>query len=563
MFNWLNRSILCVIVVAVFSGAASAETEAWEYSPYRIQVWLTLGPSAELDDRAEARLTKSLMTDIDAMIGAPWKAEVVAPPTALHSEILYDHTFLTPERLKEVAPDVFKLDKVILLTIKTTPREYIIQAREFDCRTQLFGPGIDRIVRQRAYLQTAAFQAMSDAFRAMTRLEEGAPKSAKVRIRAGGLISSNTSPCFVGVGDALLPILRTNDRQGEIRSIVTIEWTYLVVRGRGELSPYLMDCRVWSGKPNPVQGRVTSRKEQYALKVKPGNKISVLRVEARVKRNETPYPMAGLEVYAKLPIDDPPKPEPVEDKATSGEGAAKASSTSEPKAGESETKAEATPTSGEAAPPAEGAESPADGAAGPESNTPAETPEDEPTPNPPILVGVTDWRGMITIEPGEMPMRIFYLKNGGQLLARLPLIPGLQEEFVAQVPDDGPRLQAEGFIKGLQGQLMDVEAQRQIIYARFKMRLEESNVIEADVLYQEFQKLPTKLELIDQLNTQKNIEIDPPPNRVIKARIDNLYKGMSEALGKYLSPKLANQMLTELNLAKRNLQRATTASPAE
>ena len=69
--------------------------------------------------------------------------------------------------------------------------------------------------------------------------------------------------------------------------------------------------------------------------------------------------------------------------------------------------------------------------------------------------------------------------------------------------------------------------------------------------------------MIDQLNMQKSVIVEPPPNRIVKARIDNLYDSMSEALGKYLSPKLANTMLAELRSAKGKKPRSRTASPAE
>lgn len=523
--------------------AEAAEVEPWEYSPYRVQVWLTAGPSAELNAKILDRLSQSLTTQIESLVGAPWRAEVLAPPPELRTLILHDYSLLTPELLEEKAPDVYKLDKLILLTIKTNPREYIVDAREFDCRVRMYGSGVRRIVRQPTYLDSVCFQAVTKAFRAVTRLEGGAPKSADVRIRAGGLVLSDTSPCYVGKEDILLPILRTNDRKGVIASVIPIEWTYLVVNQRTELNPYLMECRVWSGKPNPVQGRVSSRKERYALKMRPTGTTSVLRVEAKVKKDEVPYPMAGLEVYAKLPIDDPPKedPPPAAPAEPEGEEAAAtdaAKSDEAPAAETAEKKDAAKPKAAPAAPA-------------------------KPHPNPPILIGVTDWRGMLTVEPGKMPLRILYLKNGGQLLARLPLIPGLEGEQVAIVPDDGPRLQAEGFVKGLQSQLMDVAAQRQIINARFQMRLEEGKIPEAQALYEEYQRLPSKEHLSKQLDTQMSIVPDPPPNRVVKLRIDLLYANLREALGTYLTSTLSNDMLAQLNAAKKGRGAAKSSSPAE
>ena len=39
------------------------------------------------------------------------------------------------------------------------------------------------------------------------------------------------------------------------------------------------------------------------------------------------------------------------------------------------------------------------------------------------LVGRTDWRGRLTVAPNERTLRFFLVKNGGDLLARLPIAP--------------------------------------------------------------------------------------------------------------------------------------------
>ena len=94
------------------------------------------------------------------------------------------------------------------------------------------------------------------------------------------------------------------------------------------------------------------------------------------------------------------------------------------------------------------------------------------------------------------------------------------------------------------------------------MRLEEGKVVEANALYEEYQQLPSKEQLSKQLDVQMSIVPDPPPNRVVKLRIDLLYANLREALGKYLTSTQGNDMLRELNDAKRG-RPPTTSSPAE
>jgi hypothetical protein len=388
-------------------------------------------------------------------------------------------------------------DKIILLTLRVSDREFLVDAREIDCRTRLVGAPVQRVVRQPELLDIACFEAVADSFRAITRLEEGASQSAIVRIRAGGLVLSQSSPCYVGADDILLPIQRNNDRSGQPSRIVPIEWTFLQVQTPDETNPYLMTCRVWSGKPNPVTGRLTSRKERYGLKVKPTAETTTLRVASRVvRRDEEPYPLPGLEVSAKAPEPDPP----------------------------------AQPES--AAPKVQG--------------------------DPAELLGRTDWNGTLEIGQSETPLRILYLKNGAQLLARLPMVPGLEPLLVASVPDDSLRLQAEGFVKGIQGKLMDLEAQREILKARFMLRIEEGKVDEAQALLEEIKQLPTRSDLVRQLDIQQNQQIESPV-KAVQSRIDQLYARLREALGKYLSPNLTNELTRVLNDARRKQPEAVTA----
>lgn len=518
----------------------SAQQQAWEYSPYKVQIWLATETSGELDRQVREALTAALSRRIEAFIGAPWDAEIIEPPADLRSSALIDVRLITPEVLDAVAPESLKNDKIIVLTIRVNPREFQLEATELDCRTRLYGATVRRVVRQPELLDIVCFEAVSTSFRAITRLEEGTAKSAIVRIRAGGLVFDQASPCYVGMDDILLPIQRNNDRAGLPTAIIPIEWTFLQVQTPDETNPYLMTCRVWSGKPNPVTGRPSARKEKYALKVKATGETTTLRVMSRaLKRDDVPYPMPGLEIYAKAPEPDPPAESEAPAETSPPSEDAKSDGT------EGGTAAAAVPA------PAPNAE------AKPDASKKADTPK--ATGDPAELLGRTDWNGTIEIGQSDTPLRIVYLKNGAQLLARLPMVPGLETMLTASVPDDAPRLQAEGFVKGIQGQLMDLEAQREILKARFMLRIGEMAALkgeeqiakwkEAQELLEEIKQLPTRNDLVRQLDVQQNLQIVSPVASV-QARIDQLYAKLREALGKYLSPGLVNELTGVLNAAR-------------
>lgn len=526
--------LLLAVLILLPCDVSAQQQQAWEFSPYKVEIWLATETSAELDAHVQRSLSFALSQRIDALIGAPWDATIVEPPAGLRSSMLIDSALITPELLTEVTPESLENDKIILLTVHVSPREFVVQATELDCRTQLFGAPVRRVIRQPQLLDIACFEAVADSFRAVTRLEEGAPTSAIVRIRAGGLVLSKSSPCYIGPDDVLLPIQRNNDRDGTPKRIVLIEWTFLQVQTPDETNPYLMTCRVWSGKPNPVTGKLTARKERYALKVKPTTTSTSLHVLSRaIRRSDVPYPIPGLEVYAKAPVPDDPPAEPKP--APPAEAAAEAPAAEEgSEAAASEPKVE---------PPAA-----------------AKTEGPKVQGDPAELLGRTDWNGSIDIGQSDTLLRIIYLKNGAQLLARLPMVPGLDPVLYANVPDDAPRLQAEGFVKGLQGQLIDLESQRQILKARFMLRIEEAAKLtgeereaklkEAQDLLEEIKQLPTRNDLVRQLDVQQNQQLESPIKSV-QALIDQLYAKMREALGKYLSPRMIDELTAILNDARR------------
>ena len=554
--NRARRCYVAAVLVAALTACLlrpsdlAAQQQAWEYSPYKVQIWLATETAGELDQRVRQSLTAALLRRIEASIGAPWDAQIIEPPADLRSSMLIDSALVTPEVLDTVAPEALQNDKIILLVVRVNPREFHVEARELDCRTRLYGASVRRVVRQPELLDIVCFEAVSASFRATARLEEGVATAAIIRIRAGGLVLDRASPCYVGVDDVLLPIQRNNDRTGLPTQVVPIEWTFLQVQTADETNPYLMTCRVWSGKPNPVTGRFTARKERYGLKVKPTAESTTLRVLSRVvKRGDEPYPMPGLEIYAKAPEPDPPA-------AT-------------------ETPLETPPSSedakGEETADDTDATAPSTAAAGAEAAAPKKADAPKVTGDPAELLGRTDWNGTVEIGQAETPLRIVYLKNGAQLLARLPMVPGLEATLIASVPDDAPRLQAEGFIKGMQGQLMDIEAQREILKARFMLRIGEAASLtgeeqtaklkEAQDLLEEIKKLPNRIGLMEQLTIQRNQQLISPVKSV-QDRIDQLYAKLRESLGKYLSPNMVNELTSILNDALRKQPAAARTDPA-
>lgn len=166
------------------------------------------------------------------------------------------------------------------------------------------------------------------------------------------------------------------------------------------------------------------------------------------------------------------------------------------------------------------------------------------------LLGVTDWRGRIAITKKPNPLQVLYVRNGGRLLARLPVVPGMEPLVTAQVPDDDPRLFAEGYVKGLQNRVMDLVARRELYLARFRRLLQKKEFDQAKALLEEFRALETRSDLARQLDQQE--QRVKSPDRRVQARIDQLFTDTRQLILKFLDPRTTNQLADELLRAQRS-----------
>lgn len=154
------------------------------------------------------------------------------------------------------------------------------------------------------------------------------------------------------------------------------------------------------------------------------------------------------------------------------------------------------------------------------------------------LLGSTDMQGAIAIgppEPGEPPLRLLVIKHGGEFLARLPILPGLEATNRAEIANDDHRLAVEGFITGVQEELIDTLAQRDVLLRRIQNRLDAGKIDEARALVADLRRLPTREQFRERLATfERTIFTNDPETR---RKIDRLFADTRKVLDKYLDPK--------------------------
>jgi hypothetical protein len=164
------------------------------------------------------------------------------------------------------------------------------------------------------------------------------------------------------------------------------------------------------------------------------------------------------------------------------------------------------------------------------------------------LLGVTDWEGAVEIDRSDVGFRMLYVRNGGQLLARLPMSPGFERELVAKTVEDDSRLQAEGFVLALQGRTMDLVAQREILAIQIRARLKEGKRDAAQALLEQFRSLDTRDDLVRDLDAQQQTVVSDDP--LTKQRIDKLFGDARNMLqNKHLDPELFSVLQREVAAA--------------
>jgi len=172
------------------------------------------------------------------------------------------------------------------------------------------------------------------------------------------------------------------------------------------------------------------------------------------------------------------------------------------------------------------------------------------------FVGRTDWDGRIRIEKTDTVLRLLYVKNGGAVLARLPVVPGQTELEIADLVGDDQRLRAEAYIRGTQNAIVDLVAIRQLFAARIRARLEKGQLNEAKELLEALREEPTYEKIAADMG--RKLTQLKGRNAAEQARIDRMFAQTREMLVKNISPGL----LREIEEAVLAAEKAPKPAPA-
>ncbi len=451
-----NRSTTILFLCLLISPnlAAAAET-VWGLTPYRVRLLVVCDASLRLTPQLQTDLCDGISARVDGLLGAAWKFNAETANNDLRRAI--DANVLVGngpppefESLPEALLDqLAKLDKLMLLDIRTNGGELRLTVRELDVRTRRWGAVVSKPVRQLAKLRDVSISAMLETFAPLAKIQKVDGKQVILQPKAAALPLRDKSLSLIRTDEVFQPILRYNDREGNPRRITAIPWTFLTVE---ELDGGELICRLHSGLRTPLSGRRRGRIEQFALAVRAPKRPTTLVLQSRTEATQL---LGGYDVYAHPP----------DSKTT-------------------------------------------------------------------VHIGRTDRRGSIVVPPAEHPLRVLLVRNGGHTLARLPLMPGLQSSLTAVVPDDRGRLQAEGFINGLQEELVDTVSRREVLLIQAKARIAAGKLDEAKRLLAKLRSLPGRNMFLQKLSAaqKKLTSSDPSVQAKIKALFDDTRKLLNQHL---------------------------------
>ncbi len=412
-------------------------------------------------------------------------------------------------------------DKLLFVYVSHTGEQLEVAVRELDCPMQFMGPVFTASTSHWTHASRIASHCCKLAFAPIARVEEADATTGKLRHRAGGLIINPENPARIRVGDVLQPIVRRDDRNGVPTLLQPLSWTFAAVTASDGVR---MDANVYTYSGGPgLQGRRNRRTRRVLLRVRPNVELTDVRIVTRGPK----VPQAGCFVYSKDFLTDQ------FDLLgrTDWRGQLRLETTESPRILEASVKRERLAAKREAL--AKAAQAAAQGAA-------AEAPPEAESESAADILAIDPANDPEAI-PLNYPLMQLYVKNGDTVLAKLPFVPGLNAEEIAELPDDRRRLETEAFVKGFQGEIIDVIGLRNLLAAQIQLKLKDKKVDEAQSILAQMRQLPTYNEMADQLEVIQSEMLDESRGAISlgeKRRIDRMFQTTRNMLQKYMQDNL-------------------------
>jgi len=129
----------------------------------------------------------------------------------------------------------------------------------------------------------------------------------------------------------------------------------------------------------------------------------------------------------------------------------------------------------------------------------------------------------------------------------------------AEIPDDDQRLAAEGTVTGLQENLVELVANRQVLLILIRTRIQGGKLDEAKQLMAQLRKLGRQDELNTMIDLRKRSSVAQDPR--MQRKIDRLFDDTKEIINQFFDQAEVDQLETELERALQGLSTSAANSP--
>ena len=249
------RSFSCVLLqltasamLLCISRLPARGQEAWELSPYRVQLVVAADPITEFQTSRKDGLVRGIEQRVAVVVGGVCQLSAMAAGAPLRIAAL------NPGRQADL-PDVAALsrdqDKVILVGIQSEAEGYHIAVREYDCTTQRWLAAQSGQTRQASQLANVAADLVLARFSPVARVSFGLEGKVLLHERGTRLAPRDPSWQRIRRGDVFQPILRQTRYDDPAKQAETrpIDWTFLVAEHLGRTK---VECELITGLRNPL-----------------------------------------------------------------------------------------------------------------------------------------------------------------------------------------------------------------------------------------------------------------------------------------------------------------------
>jgi hypothetical protein len=169
--------------------------------------------------------------------------------------------------------------------------------------------------------------------------------------------------------------------------------------------------------------------------------------------------------------------------------------------------------------------------------------------SPSEFLGQSDWRGEIKIPPSENGLRLILIKRGTRPLAKLPIMPGLYKRLQSTLLNDEARLNAEGIIKGLRSEVLNLVAQRAVYESQIEAELDRGNIDGARGMLDKYRALPTLDQLRSRMTDDRTRLKGQTEDKREMDYIDRMFSTLRQIIGENVGASKSTELLQRIQEA--------------